>query len=65
MTADTEKVFSDYLAECSFKSSTVSYLRIAEPLFTESLSDVTGYSLNGGTDSITLEQGRFLCRVRW
>lgn len=59
MTADIEKVFSDYLAECSFKSSTVSYLRIAELLFTESVSDVTGYSLNGGTDSITLEQGTF------
>ena len=59
LTADIEKAFSDYLAECSFKSSTVSYLKIAELLFTENVSDVTGYSLNGGTDSITLEQGTF------
>jgi uncharacterized phage protein gp47/JayE len=51
----------EYLTGLTFKSDSVivSYAKIADLLFVEGVADVTNYTVNGGTSSITISGTQF------
>lgn len=57
--AAIQAVLRDYFLAQSYATSAVSYLRIADLLFVPGVDDVTGYTLNGGRESIPLSSGQF------
>lgn len=54
-----QAALGEYVAGISFRDDVVSYLRIADLLFVEGVSDVSAYTLNGGTTTLELEATQF------
>ena len=51
--------FSAYIASRAFVAEHVSYLQVADLLFVDGVEDVSAYTLNGGSENISLEEREF------
>lgn len=57
--ASITEALKSYIAGLGLEAAQVSYLRIADLLFVDGVTDVTAYTLNGGTSAISLSETEF------